>query len=167
MTEPWSSSISGRSRALRIIILIVLALILLLGGGGAAWWSFMGPGAARTSELIAEINKPKPVYITMESPLVISLIQEGEVTHHVTMDVSFLLADNYDAGMTRQNMARLRDAFLTELHSLFALRLVRNAGFESDLVKQRLMGVCDRLLGKGVVADLILREVERRQPRKI
>lgn len=151
---------------MRIIILIVVALILLLGGGGAAWWFLMGPGAERTSELIAEINKPEPVYIPMDSPLVISLIQEGEVTHHVSMEITMLLADNFDAGMTQQNKARLRDAFLTELHSLFALRVVRNAGFESDLVKQRLLGVCDRLLGKGVVSDIILRELERRQPRK-
>jgi len=152
---------------LRIIILIVVALILLLGGGGAAWWFLMGPGAEKTSELIAEINKPEPVYITMEAPLVISLIQEGEVTHHVSMEVVLLLPDNFDAGMTQQNKARLRDAFLTELHSLFALRLVRKAGFESDLVRQRLLGVCDRLLGKGVVSQIILRELERRQPRKV
>ena len=67
--------------------------------------------------------------------------------------------------MSHANMARLRDAFLTELHSLFALRLVRGAGFESDLVKQRLLDVCERLLGKDVVGDIILREVERKQPR--
>lgn len=97
--------------------------------------------------------------------LVISLIQEGEVTHHVTMQVTLLLNDNFDAGMTNQNMARLRHAFLTELHSLFALRLVRTAGFESDLVKNRLQAICDRLLGRGIVGDIILRELERRQPK--
>jgi flagellar FliL protein len=150
---------------LRVVILIVVAVILLLGGGGAAWWFVMGPGAERTNELIAQINTPKPVYIPVEPPLVISLIQESEVTHHVTMRLTLLLNDNYDAGMTNQNMARLRHAFLTELHSLFALRLVRDAGFESALVKQRLMDVCDRLLGKGVVGDIILRELERRQAR--
>jgi flagellar basal body-associated protein FliL len=149
---------------LRVVILIIVALILLLGGGGAAWWFLMGPGAERTTELIAEINKPQPVYVSVDPDLVISLIQEGEVTHHVTMHMTLLVADNNDAGMTIQNMARLRDAFLTELHSHFALRMIRNAGFESLLVKQRLMAVCDRLVGKGVVGNIILREVERRQP---
>jgi flagellar protein FliL len=149
---------------LRIVILIVVALFLLLGGGGAAWWFLMGPGAERTNELIAQINKPEQVYIPVEPALVISLIQEGEVTHHVTMTLMLLLHDNFDAGMTNQNMARLRHAFLTEMHSLFALRMVRKAGFESDLVKQRLLLVCDRLLGKGIVADVVLREVEKRQP---
>ncbi|MEQ8356820.1 MAG: hypothetical protein RH942_14855 [Kiloniellaceae bacterium] len=150
---------------MRIVILIVVAFILLLGGGGAAWWFLMGSGAERTTELIAEISKPEPVYLPVAPDLVISLIQEGEVTHHVTMKLTLLLNDEYDAGMTIQNMARLRDAFLTELHSLFALRLVRGAGFESDLVKQRLLDVCERLLGKDVVGDIILREVERKQPR--
>jgi len=150
---------------LRIVVLIVVALILLLGGGGAAWWFLLGPGAERTSELIAEINKPEPVYITVDPPLVISLIQESEVTHHITMQITLLLSDDLDAGMTQQNMARLRDAFFTELHSLFALRMVRNAGYESDLVKARLQAICDRLLGKDIVGDIILRELERRQPR--
>ena len=150
---------------MRVVILIVVALILLLGGGGAAWWFLMGPGAERTNELIAEINKPEPVYIPVDPLLVISLIQEGEVTHHVSMQVTLLLNDEFDAGMTNQNMARLRHAFLTELHSLFALRLVRTAGFESDLVKNRLQAICDRLLGRGIVGDIILRELERRQPK--
>ena len=150
---------------MRIVILIVVALILLAGGGGAAWWFLMGPGAERTNELIAEINKPEPHYIPMEPLLTISLIQESEVTHHVTMQVTLMINDQFDAGMTNQNMARLRDAFLTELHSLFALRLVRTAGFESALVKDRLMKICDRLLGEGIVGDIILRELERRQPK--
>jgi len=148
----------------RIVILIVVALILLLGGGGAAWWFLMGPGAEKTSELIAEINKPAPVFIAINPPFVISLIQEGEVTHHITMQVTLLLNDDYDEDVTVMRMPLLRDALLTELHSLFALRLVRNAGFESPLVKERLMEICDRQLGKGVVGDILLREVERRQP---
>ncbi len=149
---------------MRIVILIVVAFILLLGGGGAAWWFLMGPGAEKTSELIAEINKPEPVFVPIDPPLVIALIQEGEVTHHVTMQLTLLLNDEYDVQATAKRMPLLRDALLTEMHSLFALRVVRNAGFESPLVKQRLMEVCERQLGKGIVGDILLREVERRQP---
>lgn len=149
---------------MRIVILIVVAFVLLLGGGGAAWWFLLGPGAQRTSEMIAEINRPEPVFFPVEPPLVISLIQENEVTHHVTMQLTLLLADGEDLATTTDALPLLRDALLTELHSLFALRLVRNAGFESDLVKQRLLLICAELLGKGVVSEILLREVERRQP---
>jgi len=148
---------------LRIVILIVVAVILLLGGGGATWWFLMGPGAAQTDELIAEIGKPKPVFVPIDPPLVIALIQEGEVTHHVTMQLNLMLGDDGDLGETTRRMPLLRDALLTEMHSLFALRLVRDAGFESDLVKQRLIQVCERQLGKGIVSDILLREVEHRQ----
>ncbi|MGD1878251.1 MAG: flagellar basal body-associated protein FliL [Kiloniellaceae bacterium] len=149
---------------MRVIILIVVALILLLGGGGAAWWFLLGPGAEQTSDLIAEINKPDPIFIPVDPPLVISLIQGGEVTHHVTMQVTLLLGDDTEVEETTRRMPLLRDALLTEMHSLFALRLVRNAGFESGLVKQRLLEVCGRQLGKGVVTEILLREVERSQP---
>jgi flagellar basal body-associated protein FliL len=148
---------------LRIVILIVVAVILLLGGGGATWWFLMGPGAEQATEMMAEINKPKPVFVPVDPPLVIALIQEGEVTHHVTMQLNLMLEDDHYLGETTRRMPLLRDALLTELHSLFSLRLVRNAGFESDLVKQRLIQVCARQLGKGIVSDILLREVEQRQ----
>ena len=148
---------------MRIVILIVVAVILLLGGGGAAWWFLMGPGAEQTTELMAEISKPKPAFVAVDPPLVIALIQEGEVTHHVTMQVNLMLEDAKNVDETTRRLPLLRDALLTEMHSVFSLRLVRNAGFESDLVKQRLMQVCDRQLGKGVVGDILLRVVEQRQ----
>lgn len=149
---------------MRIVILIVVAIILLLSGGGAAWWFLLGPGAQQASQMFAEINKPAPIFLPVEPPLIISLIQEGEVTHHVTIGVNLELVDDALVYPTTRRMPALRDALLTELHSLFALRMVRNAGFESDLVKQRLMMVCEQELGEGVVSDILLREIERRQP---
>ncbi|NIA67044.1 hypothetical protein HBA54_00385 [Pelagibius litoralis] len=150
---------------MRIVILIVVAVILLVGAGGGAWWFLMGPGAEKTEELISEINKPEPVFVPLH-PVVISLIQEGEVTHHVTMQLTLQLHDTWDKDLTDRNMARLRDAFLHEMHGLYAMRMVREAGFESPLVKKRLIEICDRLLGEGVVAEILLRELERRQPNK-
>src|SRR3546814_2328957 len=82
------------------------------------------------------------VFVSVDPPLVISLIQQGEVTHHVTMQLNLLLADERNLDATNRRMPLLRDAMLTELHSLFALRLVRDAGFESALVKQRLLDIC-------------------------
>jgi len=148
----------------RIVILIVVALILLLGGGGAAWWFLMGPGAEKTNEVIAEISKPEPIFVQLTPPFVISLIQEGEVTHHVTMQITLLLNDEADLAGASKHMPLLRDALLTEMHSLFAMRLVRTAGFESGVVKERLLEICQTQLGKAVVSDILVREVERTQP---
>ena len=148
---------------LRIIILIVVAVVLLLGAGGGAWWFLMGPGAEKTEELISQISKPEPVFIPL-NPLVISLIQEGEVTLHVSMHLTLQLHDSWDKDLADRNMARLRDAFFHEMHALFAMRMIRESGFDSPLVRRRLLALCDRLLGEGVVADVLLRELERRRP---
>jgi hypothetical protein len=83
------------------------------------------------------------------------------------MGLNLLLADDSTLEATTRRMPALRDALLTELHSLFALRLVRNAGFESDLVKRRLLEICARELGEGVVSDILLRVLERRQPPQV
>ena len=150
---------------MRIVILIVAAVLLLGGAGAGAWWFLMGPGAEKTEELISQISRPEPAYIRLH-PLAISLIQEGEVTHHVTMQLTLQLYDEWDKDLTNSNMARLRDAFLHEMHGLFAMRIVREGGFESPLVRKRLIEICDRLLGEGIVADVLLRELERHQPKK-
>jgi len=165
MTETWACRLRAGTGLVRIVILIVVAVVLLLGAGGGAWWFLMGPGAAKTEELISQISKPEPAYVPLP-PLIISLIQEGEVTHHVTMQLTLQLYDSWDQEITDRNMARLRDAFLHEMHALFAMRIVRQAGFESPLVRKRLVALCDRLLGEGVVADILLRELERRQPNR-
>src|SRR3546814_20375143 len=78
---------------MRIAILVFVAVFLLLGGGGAAWWFLLGPGADRTTDIFAAINKPDPVFVSVDPPLVISLIQQGEVTHHGQMQPNLMLAD--------------------------------------------------------------------------
>src|SRR3546814_1511684 len=80
------------------------------------------------------------------------------------MQLNLLLADERNLDATNRRMPLLRDAMLTELHSLFALRLVRDARFESALVKQRLLDICPRVLGAGIVSEILLREVARHQP---
>ena len=151
--------------SLRIVILIVAAVFLLAGAAGGGWWFLLGPGAEKTEELISQISKPEPIYVPL-NPLIISLIQEGEVTHHISMQLTLQLYDSWDKDLADRNMARLRDAFLHEMHALFAMRMIRESGFESPLVRKRLQALCDRLLGEGVVADVLLRELERRQPGK-
>ncbi len=150
---------------MRIVILIVAAVLLIAAAGGGGWWFLLGPGADKTEELISQISKPEPIYVPL-NPLVISLIQEGEVTHHISMQLTLQLYDSWDKDLANRNMARLRDAFLREMHALFAMRIIRETGLESPLVRKRLMALCDRLLGEGIVADVLLRELERRQPNK-
>src|SRR3546814_13305745 len=122
---------------MRIAILVFVAVFLLLGGGGAAWWFLLGPGADRTTDIFAAINKPDPVFVSVDPPLVISLIQQGEVTHHVTMPLTLLLADERNLDDTNRRMQLLRDALLPALHSLFALAHAPAARFDALLVKQR------------------------------
>src|SRR3546814_16114006 len=142
---------------MRIAILVFVAVFLLLGGGGAAWWFLLGPGADRTTDIFAAINKPDPVFVSVDPPLVISLIQQGEVTHHVTMQLNLLLADERNLDATNRRLPLLRYAILTELHSLFALRLVRDAGFESALVQQRMLAISDLELGVALSPHITLR----------
>ena len=67
----------------RLPLLLVL-MLLVAGGGGAVWWFFLREPAAAP---VAESVRPAlPEYVELE-PLVLPLIQDGQVTHHVTLQV--------------------------------------------------------------------------------
>ena len=63
----------------------------------------------------------------------------------------------------KHDTPRLTDAFRVELHELLARRLMEEGGYDMGLLKHRLQGVADRVLGPDVVADVIIRAMEQRQ----
>src|SRR3546814_19001062 len=108
---------------MRIVMLVFVAVFLLLGGGGAAWWFLLGPGADRTTDIFAAINKPDPVFVSVDPPRVISPIQQGEVTHHVTIQLNLLLADERNLHAKHRRLPRPSDTMLTALTNLAQQRL--------------------------------------------
>src|SRR3546814_14285511 len=109
---------------MRIAILVFVAVFLLLGGGGAAWWFLLGPGADRTTDIFAAINKPDPVFVSVDPPLVISLLQQVAVPHPVTMPLNLLLAAVRHLDAPNRRFPLLPVAMLTALHLLFLLLLL-------------------------------------------
>jgi hypothetical protein len=140
-------------------LLIPLILLLLLAGGGYAGWIY---GKPMLEKMQAERAKAAaaPLYVSMD-PLVVPVIENNVVTHHLTISISLEVAGQAASEKLREGMPRIVDAFNSELYGLLAIRFVREGGLELPLVKKRLLVAGERELGPGVVTDVLIRGVDR------
>jgi hypothetical protein len=140
-------------------VLVPLILLALLGGGGFAGWTYGKPVWERMQAEKAKAESA-PLFVSME-PLVVPVIENNAVTHHLTVSISLEVAGLAADAKLRNAFPRVIDAFTTELYGLMSLRFVREGGVEMPLVKQRLLLAGERELGPGVVTDVLIRGVER------
>ena len=140
---------------------LVGALVLLLGGGLALWWNLAGPGDGAMAKDRAARLQPGELAL---DPFIVPILQEGRVTHHLTLSLRLELADSRLQERAMALLPRLQDALLRELHGLYSLERVRDLGFDSMLVHERLALASERVLGAGEVTGIALSVLENRKP---
>ena len=146
---------------MRPLSLVLIMLVVAAGGGAATWWFLLrAPEEVAEAAPVAMVEPPE--FVQFE-PLVLPLIHQGQVTHHVTMTV---VVETTAGGKEQVLLAKrqLTDAYLSELYGLLARRFVRRQPNAIPLLRRRLLVVSDRLLGPGVVTDVLLAEPSRRRP---
>lgn len=145
---------------MRPLMLVLVMLLVAAVGGAAAWW-FLLRGAEQAA--VAEPAPPAPPEFVELDPLVLPLIQEGQVTHHVTLTVVVEVAGG---GKEQVLIAKrqLTDAFFSELYGLLARRFVRRQADVLPLLRRRLLVVSERMFGPGVVTGVLISEPSRRRP---
>ncbi|MGO1117261.1 hypothetical protein ACTL6U_01030 [Rhodovibrionaceae bacterium A322] len=159
-------------------IVPIFILFILLVAGGAAFWKFGMPLLNQEEEVAAEegaegegdeeeaeAEEVSTANTIAMSPMVLPVIKKGKVSQHVTVVIKLLVPDLYAENKLHNRLPRLRDAFLTEMHSLMSLRFVQENDKDMTFIRKRLMLVGDRILGEGVLEDVVIDGVERRQPR--
>lgn len=141
---------------------IILPVLLIVVGGAVAGVLFMRaqPGAEPAGQ-----PAPDPPTFVELRPLVLPMIQEGQVTKHLTLKVVVEVNADY-AKPVEYALPVIRDAYFTELHGLLAMRYVREHSNMLGLLGERLVLVSDRLLGEGVVGSVLVSELSRRNPTK-
>ena len=144
---------------MRPLMLVVVMLLVAAIGGAAAWW-FLLRGEEQAA--VAEPPPAPPEFVELD-PLVLPLIQEGQVTHHVTLTVVVEVAGG---GKEQVLIAKrqLTDAFFSELYGLLARRFVRRQADVLPLLRRRLLVVSERMFGPGVVTGVLISEPSRRRP---
>lgn len=147
---------------MRPLMLVLVMLVVAAVGGAAAWWFLLRGADESVVAEPASAPPPRPEFVELD-PLVLPLIQEGQVTHHITLSVVVEVASG---GKEQVLLAKrqLTDAFFSELYGLLARRFVRRQADVLPLLRRRLLVVSERLFGPGVVTGVLISEPNRRRP---
>ncbi|MCH7796364.1 MAG: hypothetical protein IH900_14675 [Proteobacteria bacterium] len=143
---------------------ILLVLLLLLGGaGGAGWWFFLREQPeAGSAEAVEEESLIRATRVLRLDPIILPVIREGQVMLHVTVVVVIELVKAVPLTELRVFSQPLRDAMLSELHGMYAIRYVQERGYDLPMVRERLSEAAERVLGAGSVNRVMLEDVNKR-----
>lgn len=142
-------------------LVLAFALMVLIAGGtvGVLKWLKLGPFSVE--EVVEETTKPKqePPRFVEADPLAIPIFQDerAAATIHIQLKLETIGQENY--GLVYKAKAKLRDAYLTELHSFIPRMLKKTERIDIGILKTRLQMVTDRVMGPRVVTDVLVQSV--------
>ena len=99
-----------------------------------------------------------PAFIDMQ-PIVLPVIEGKNVTRQVGVLLTVELAEGHVSDDVEEKRRELTDAFITELYRIYGWRSGADRVVNETLVKRRLQGTADRILGKGVVRAVLIRQL--------
>ncbi|HLF59503.1 MAG TPA: flagellar basal body-associated FliL family protein [Alphaproteobacteria bacterium] len=148
-------------------IIIIVAALLLLGGGGFAVWKMFFAGA-KSETAAAEGQgehgeKTGPIFMDLE-PFIVPVIRENRVVKYLSLSIKIELTGPAAEAKVKEMMPYLRDAYLTRLHTALS-RGDPAQGYDAAKLKRQLMAESDKVLGEGLVHDVLIGAVlEKNNP---
>jgi hypothetical protein len=140
-----------RSLGLALLALVLLAAVLLLSGQ---------PAMAVEHDKAAkpEGASDGPVYVKLP-PIILPVFNGNRVTRQAGLAVTLeLVKGKSEAADVQPKQRQLTDAFITELYGVYELRSDADRVIDPALVKETLQGAGDRVLGKGVIQQVLIQQ---------
>ncbi|HWI29097.1 MAG TPA: hypothetical protein VN668_19125 [Stellaceae bacterium] len=134
----------------------VLALLALLGAGLPA--AAAEHQAAPTDPKDKPSTPGTPAFFNIE-PIVLPVIEGNRVPRQVGILLTVEMGQGHSRSEARAKDRQLTDAFITELYRIYGWRSGDDRVVSERLIKQRLLAAADRVLGKGVVDAILIRQL--------
>lgn len=152
-------------------ILLALVAIILLGGGGAgAYFYFMQPAEAATgasgehakAEKAKKHDQHTSSFVQLD-PLILPVVGKDGLTQIVSLVIVIETPDEAGKQRVTYMSPRLKDAFIQDMYGALNQEDVMRGGIiEVTALKNRLHKVSDRVMGEGVVNNVLLQVVQQR-----
>ncbi len=151
----------GKKRG-KLKLVAVLLVLLLVAGAGA--FKFMGAGEEEKEPELAAIERPGPldpselIYINLD-PLFIPFRTEEGARHKIVVILSLEVGRaRHEDKLVRSLLPRLREAYVRTLTSR-PFPGTEDGSIETVYLKNRLRAENIRVLGSGVVNDVLVRDI--------
>lgn len=139
--------------------IILVVLLLVLGGGGYVGWQQMG-GASPEGEAGEGGDSPsifseEPKYVELDL-LTAPFVRSGKFVQYVVIVVILEVDDDEGVSKVRAVIPRLRDAFVTELHTIATMRNPEQQMLNLTRIKSRLLASAHEVMRNKIVRDILV-----------
>ena len=142
-------------------IIVILAALFILVGGAVATLKWLGLGPFENSETTETEEAPdkdpgmQTIFVDME-PIMVQLLQGNAVAMTVEVQVKIETEGQDNAVFLARQMPKISDAFVRDLHAFMPRMLKTKKRIDVLILKQRLQVVGERLMGKGLIKDILV-----------
>ena len=142
-------------------LMIAVVLILMVAGGTVAALKFMkiGPFAESGKTADKQVKSIDPPRFIDVPALNVPLFVDDKVAGVVLVQLKLEAIGAANERKINHLLPRINDAFLRELHTFIPRLLQKTQRLDVFILKKRLQMVCDRVVGKGVVSNVLIQTV--------
>ena len=151
--------------------LILLAVLILGGAGAGGYFYFYQPAEAaigdtqehKNTEEAYDVEDASHHEFIELSPLVLPIVDKNGVSQVVNIVVVIEVEGSRDYDLVIDLEPRLLDAYIQDLYGVLNRHAALKGGvLQVGMIKHRLTGISERVLGDGVVKGVLLQVVQQR-----
>lgn len=138
--------------------IILVVLLIVLGGGGYVGWQQMGGSSSESTKEEIDENfsvNDDPRFVELDL-LTAPFVRGGKFVQYVVLVINLEASNDDGVEEIRAAMPRLRDAFVTELHTIATMRNPDQKMLNIKRIKSRLLASANKVMGEGVVRDVLV-----------
>lgn len=159
---------------MKIAIMAVIAILVLGGGAGGAYFYFNQKAEASVGETdehkVAKEEKhdkkggaPAHLAFVEMDPLVLPIIDADGISQLVSLVIVLQVHDDKQKAEVTAQIFRIKDAYIQDMYGVLNKHeAVKDGVIQVSLLKERLNAASTRVLGEGVVSDVLLQVVQQR-----
>ncbi len=143
-------------------IVMIFAALVMLGGGTASIlkWLQIGPfQESKKEEKQAKAQKVEEAFTIDMDPLVTTIFQENRVAALVQIELKLETVGDKKAERIKYLLPVINDAFLKDMHSFIPRLLKAEERLDSDIIRQRLQLIGDKVVGKGMIRNVVVGDI--------
>lgn len=157
---------------MKIAILALVAILVLGGGAGGAYFYFNQKAEASVgaegehvaAKEVKKAHKSEHMAFVELDPLVLPIIDSQGISQVVSLVIVLQVNDEKQKASVEGQMFRIKDAYIQDMYgSLNKHVAVKDGVLQVDVLKQKLTAANERVLGEGVVSDVLLQVVQQRR----
>lgn len=152
------------------LLIIVFALIVVLGAGAGGLIHFgiipdftgvlVAQEASEVVEEDVEVKRVDPIFYDLDA-MMVPVIQDGELRRNISIVFRLEIHQDHEEE-AKQRMSQLHDVYLRALYDLIPQQYETRETLDLRKIKDRLMVITERVVGKGVIKDILVLTVFER-----